>query len=65
MGLGGSVSLVDATRAGDTLLVSAPHNSFELVDAPEYVFIAGGIGITPILSMVRHLEARGDRPYRL
>ena len=65
VGQGGSRSLVDATRVGDTLLVSPPHNSFELVDAPEYLFIAGGIGITPIMSMVRHLQARAERPYRL
>jgi phthalate 4,5-dioxygenase reductase subunit len=61
----GSVKLIEHVQPGDTLEASAPHNSFELVDAPEYVFIAGGIGITPILSMIRHLESSGRPDYRL
>ena len=63
-GRGGSVSLIDRVRAGDLLAVSAPRNLFELVDAPSYIFVAGGIGITPILSMIRALR-RGDRPFSL
>jgi phthalate 4,5-dioxygenase reductase component len=52
-GRGGSVSLVDQAREGDVLPTSAPENAFPLVDtAPEYLFIAGGIGITPIMSMI-------------
>jgi phthalate 4,5-dioxygenase reductase subunit len=51
---------------GDTLEATPPHNSFELVDGPgPFVFIAGGIGVTPILSMVRHLEAGGRTDYHL
>jgi len=61
-GRGGSVSLVDGTRPGDLVEVSQPHNAFELTEkAPGYVFIAGGIGITPIMSMVRKLAAAGAR----
>jgi phthalate 4,5-dioxygenase reductase subunit len=61
-GHGGSVSLVDEARVGDSLEVSAPHNAFELAPgAAGYVFIAGGIGITPILSMVRSLAASAAR----
>src|SRR5438270_6689508 len=53
-GHGGSVSLVDGTRVGDLVEVSEPRNAFELEPkAPSYLFIAGGIGITPIMSMVR------------
>ena len=64
-GHGGSAGFVDGTRPGDLLECSHPHNSFELEPgAPGYLFIAGGIGITPILSMIRHLEANGGE-YRL
>src|SRR5690348_12431110 len=52
-GHGGSVSLVDGVREGDTLEVGAPRNAFELAPrAPSFIFIAGGIGITPIVCMV-------------
>lgn len=51
---GGSRYIHESLQAGDTLEVSAPKNNFPLVtDAREYVFVAGGIGITPILSMIR------------
>jgi phthalate 4,5-dioxygenase reductase subunit len=64
-GRGGSVDLVDNTRAGDRLEVSPPHNAFDLAPrAPSFIFIAGGIGITPILSMARQLNADA-RPYKL
>src|SRR3954465_3608580 len=50
-GRGGSVDLVDHTGAGHTLEITAPHNSFDLAaKAQSFIFIAGGIGITPILS---------------
>ncbi len=65
-GRGGSASLVDGIGVGDTLAVSAPRNLFELqTAAPGYIFVAGGIGITPILSMVHWVRANGDRPFRL
>jgi phthalate 4,5-dioxygenase reductase subunit len=65
-GHGGSCSLVDEARAGDAIAASAPHNSFELVEGPgPFVFIAGGIGVTPILSMLRHLESTGRTDYHL
>ncbi|MFC7615465.1 flavin reductase family protein [Actinokineospora soli] len=35
-----------------------------LVDAPAYVFVAGGIGITPLLPMIRHVRSR-PRPWHL
>jgi phthalate 4,5-dioxygenase reductase subunit len=64
-GRGGSVDLVDNTRAGDVVEVTAPHNAFELAPkAQSFILIAGGIGITPILSMARTLNAEG-RPYKL
>jgi len=62
----GSTSLLERTRAGDILPVSAPRNTFELSRSPAgYTFIAGGIGITPILAMVRHLQNTGGPPFRL
>ena len=64
-GHGASVSLVDGTRVGDLVEVGAPHNAFELAPrAAGYLFIAGGIGITPIMSMLRSL-AGGPVPYHL
>jgi phthalate 4,5-dioxygenase reductase subunit len=61
-GRGGSAALVDGVEAGDTLEVSAPRNDFPLAKSPAgYTLIAGGIGITPILSMARHLKATGQR----
>ena len=62
-GRGGSSALVDAVHVGDTLHVGAPANMFELVPAPDYIFVAGGIGITPILSMIH--AVRGLAPFRL
>ena len=65
-GRGGSVSLVDGTKVGDTLDVSTPRNDFELKQgAVSYLFIAGGIGITPIRSMIQDLTNTGGRPYKL
>ena len=61
-GRGGSASLVDETKAGDMLDVSAPRNDFALAKSPAgYLFIAGGIGITPIMAMMRELTAAGGR----
>src|SRR6188508_1462046 len=51
-GRGGSISIVDDVNEGDDILVTPPRNDFPLVNSPAgYTFIAGGIGITPILSM--------------
>src|SRR3954468_13685887 len=36
-----------ALRPGELLTVSAPRNNFPLLDAERYIFVAGGIGITP------------------
>src|SRR5260370_41603747 len=56
---GGSQFIHDVLKAGDTVRVRGPRNHFSLVDAPRYVFIAGGIGIAPILPMVAAVNARG------
>ena len=65
-GRGGSVSLIDQTKVGDEIEVTAPLNAFELKEGPSsYIFIAGGIGITPIRSMIRHLMATRGKPFKL
>ena len=50
---------------GDALRVSDPQNLFPLsYGSPEYLLVAGGIGITPIVGMGRVLERRGE-PFRM
>ncbi|WP_430667215.1 PDR/VanB family oxidoreductase [Jatrophihabitans telluris] len=56
-GRGGSREAHRALEVGDRVRVSAPRNHFPLHSAPEYLLIAGGIGITPILPMARSLAA--------
>lgn len=56
---GGSRFVHERIRPGDVLPVSVPRNNFGVVDAERYLFVAGGIGITPILPMVRMAAARG------
>jgi predicted ferric reductase len=53
---------------GATVYLDGPHGAFSMdrYQAPGYVFIAGGIGITPFLSMLRTMADRGDaRPVTL
>lgn len=65
-GRGGSISLFDDAHEGDTLPTSLPDNAFPLVDhAKGYLFIAGGIGITPILSMIRSFGELPPVPWKL
>lgn len=56
---GGSAWLHTRLRVGDTLRVRGPRNHFPLVDAAGYLFIAGGIGITPLLPMIGAAKRRG------
>ena len=59
-GRGGSDYVHGLLRQGMELRCSAPVNNFKLVrEATDYLFIAGGIGITPILAMVRWCQAQG------
>lgn len=51
-GRGGSAYVHDEVVPGARLWIRQPRNHFELVPARRYVFIAGGIGITPILPML-------------
>jgi ferredoxin-NADP reductase len=57
---GGSSFIHQTIRVGDIIDISHPRNNFTLhEDAAHSVLIAGGIGITPLLSMARRLEALG------
>lgn len=58
-GRGGSAHLHDRVRVGDTLRVGDPRNNFPLAPAPRYRFVAGGIGITPLLPMLREADRAG------
>jgi ferredoxin-NADP reductase len=63
-GRGGSEYIHRLLSAGDRVRMRGPRNHFALVDAAEYLFIAGGIGITPIVRMVFAAERWGI-PWRL
>ncbi|WP_353941521.1 PDR/VanB family oxidoreductase [Streptomyces sp. HUAS MG91] len=58
---GGSRHVHTALRPGQSVTVSEPRNHFALEDAGGHVFVAGGIGITPILAMAREAARRGAR----
>lgn len=62
-GQGVSSFLHTALKTGDHLRVAGPRNHFQLVDAPSYCFIGGGIGITPLLPMIASVH--GVKPWRL
>ena len=65
-GRGGSVSMVDEANEGDAVQIAPPQNDFPLVTSPAgHIFIAGGIGITPFMSMMRHLKGSGAGRFKL
>ena len=63
-GRGGSAYICSEVQKGDVLTASAPRNHFPLEPAKEYLFIAGGIGITPFLPMIQEAD-RAQRAWRL
>lgn len=58
-GRGGSAYVHDAVNVDDRLTVRGPRNYFTFEPAPRYRFVAGGIGITPILPMIAAAERSG------
>ncbi|GAA4542498.1 PDR/VanB family oxidoreductase [Pseudonocardia xishanensis] len=56
---GGSEYVHAVLRPGERVEVGGPRNHFPLVPAAEYVFVAGGIGITPLLPMIEAVRAAG------
>ena len=64
-GRGGSDYLHTHIKRGDILNLGIPRNNFPLNESfSEYLLIAGGIGVTPLLSMAYHLHAT-NRPFEL
>ncbi|MFI2644465.1 PDR/VanB family oxidoreductase [Streptomyces sp. NPDC018610] len=61
---GGSRHVHTKLRPGQPVTVSEPRNHFALEEASAYVFVAGGIGVTPILAMAREAARRGV-PWRM
>jgi len=57
---GGSRFIHENTARGSTIHVRGPRNHFPLVLSPHYVFIAGGVGITPILPMIAEADEAGS-----
>ena len=58
-GRGGSEALHETLLPGSRVTASWPRNNFRLAPSPKYIFVAGGIGITPILAMIREAERAG------
>lgn len=60
---GGSRHVHTTLRPGATVRVQGPRNHFRLAPAGAYVFVAGGIGVTPLLAMARE-ATRAGTPWR-
>ncbi|MBB3973336.1 PDR/VanB family oxidoreductase [Hansschlegelia beijingensis] len=58
-GRGGSRGAHETLSEGSVAHVSAPRNNFPLQQADRHLFVVGGIGVTPVLAMVRRLSAQG------
>ncbi len=58
-GRGGSAYLHDELRVGDPIGIGGPRNNFQMAPAEHYSFVAGGIGITPLLPMIQQAEILG------
>ena len=58
---GGSHAMHETLREGQTLTIGMPRNNFRLHEGARHTMLfAGGIGITPLLSMLQHRVARGE-----
>src|ERR1700744_4665723 len=57
---GGSRAMHESLKEGDIVRVSGPRNNFPIdATARHHLLLAAGIGVTPLLSMARHLSAAG------
>ncbi len=66
MGRGGSIALVDKVMVADTVMVATPSNMLPIdAKAKNFILIAGGIGITPMIAIMRSLIAEGLRNVKL
>ncbi|HEX4093202.1 MAG TPA: PDR/VanB family oxidoreductase [Trebonia sp.] len=59
-GRGGSAEVHRIATAGAAISASAPRNAFALAPASHYLFLAGGIGVTPLLAMAREIARRRE-----
>lgn len=62
--LGDFTATIKDVSIGETVYLDGPHGAFGIdrnLSAPGFVFIAGGVGITPMMSMLRTLADRGDQ----
>ncbi|MBW3560059.1 MAG: oxidoreductase, partial [Proteobacteria bacterium] len=61
--LGDFTATIKAVEPGEVVYLDAPYGVFSIDrhPAPGYGFVVGGIGITPVMSMLRSMSARGDR----
>ncbi|MHC1558872.1 PDR/VanB family oxidoreductase [Actinomycetospora sp. C-140] len=59
VGRGGSAYVHDELDTGDVVAFGGPRNDFAMVPSPRYLFVAGGIGITPLLPMVHQADLVG------
>ena len=55
----GGSDAVHRLQEGDRVRIRGPRNHFALVSSPRYVFVAGGIGITPLIPMIEEADAAG------
>jgi ferredoxin-NADP reductase len=60
IGRGGSRYMHEDVSIGGSLDVRGPRNHFPLISADSFLFIAGGIGITPLRSMIRQVSEQGS-----
>lgn len=59
-GRGGSIGMHEALEKGSIIGIGTPKNHFPVAaSARRHIFVAGGIGITPIMAMIRHVSAQG------
>jgi ferredoxin-NADP reductase len=61
---GDFTATIGMTQPGDAVAVQAPYGRFSYVLHPaerDLAFVAGGIGITPLMAMLRHMRDSGAR----
>jgi phthalate 4,5-dioxygenase reductase subunit len=59
-GVGESSVILDTVKPGHDMMAGQPVNDFKLPQrATDFLFIAGGIGITPIMSMIKQIVSEG------
>ena len=58
-GRGGSKYIAEEMKVGDEVVIRGPRNHFELLPSKNYIFIAGGIGVTPLVAMTQEAARQG------